>query len=252
VSRRHLALVALPLALLSPRAQAQRTARSETNGWLDATSDVWLTPKTGLQGEALIERSDMALDPMQVELRLGLQRALHSGARIAMGGTFVHNSPYGPFPARLAFREYRVWQQLTMDQRVGAVSLTHRYRFEQRWVEKPSATTLPGEHMDLAFGLRTRYQLRGTVPLQGSTAPHPLFAAGSDEVFVSLGPHAPLNLLDQNRAYVGLGSRWSPSVRAELGYLYQTILRADGRNVENNHTIQLSLALTRAAPRASR
>lgn len=245
---RFLAAALIPLARAA-HTQSPRIVRSETNAWLNVGADVWLAPRFGLQGEMLYERSDFAEDPMQVEARLGVQRLLRSGARIAAGGTLIHNSPYGPFPARGPFREYRAWEQFTIDHRAGAASLTHRYRLEQRWVERPGSATTAGGHVDVAYGMRFRYQLRGTVPLSPATARHPAYAAAADELFLSIGPHTPLNLLDQNRAYLGAGLRWSPSVRAELGYLSQVILRADGRQVEHNHTLQATLGLTRAAPR---
>jgi hypothetical protein len=246
-------LLAFAVVLLAARAHAQttpRTVRSEANAWLVTSADVWATPQWGLQTELMYERSDLGAAPQQIEYRLGVQRMLHSGARLAVGGTFVHNSPYGPFPARTAFPEYRIWEQATMDQRLGVVSLSHRYRLEERWIDRPIiAATGPTGRTDPSYTLRGRYQLRATVPLTRAAAPHSLYAAGAEEVFLGFGPHTPLNVLDQNRLSVGAGVRWSPVLRTELGYLYQVILRSDGKQVENNHTLQLSLALTRAAAR---
>jgi hypothetical protein len=245
---RH-ALVAAALAPTAAPAQSPRVVRSQANAWLVGSADVWATPHWGLQSEVMYERSELGAAPQQIEVRAGLQRLLHSGARVAVGGTFVHNSPYGPFAARASSSEYRAWEQLTIDQRTGVVSLTHRYRFEQRWVERPLGATATGAPAtDVAYGLRLRYQARATVPLTPTSRPHPLYAIASDEVFLSLGPHAPLNLLDQNRAYLGAGVRWSPRLRTELGYMDQVILRADGRQVENNNTLHVAFGLTRPAP----
>ena len=222
---RHALRALVPLLALAPLAHAQttdRVVRSEANAWLVASADLWATPEWGLQTELMYERSDFGAAPQQIEYRLGVQRMLHSGARLAFGGTYVHNSPYGPFPARVAFDEYRTWEQATVDQRVGAVSLTHRYRLEQRWIERPvlGATGQSIGH-DASYTMRARYQIRGTVPITPAARPRSLYASGSEEVFLGLGPHTPLNLLDQNRLTLGLGVRWSPVVRSELGYMNQ-------------------------------
>jgi hypothetical protein len=241
-------LLSLGLAVVArpTRVDAQRTIRSEVNAWLDVTSDVWLTPTIGLQGEALVERAERARVPQQTELRLGVQRALGPSVRLAVGGTFIHTSPYGPFPARAPFDERRTWVQATVEQRFTKLVFAHRYRLEERWIERPSAT---GGASDYAFALRFRYQARATIPLAPATRPRGPYLAASDEIFLVAGPHASNNLVDQNRAYAGIGLRWSPMLRGEIGYLNQAILRANGTQVENNHTLQLSLNVARAAKR---
>ena len=211
-----------------------------------------MTPRWGVQTELMYERAELGATPQQIEYRLGAQRLLHSGARLAFGGTYIHSSPYGPFAARVASHEYRTWLQATADQRVGALSLTHRYRVEYRWVERPlfdaSGARRPS---DVSAAMRLRYQIRASVPLTPSASPRPLYAALAEEPFIAFGPHTPLNILEQNRAYLGAGVRWSPALRTELGYLNQIIVRADGRQVEQNHTLQLTLGITRPAPKAA-
>jgi len=242
----------LTLALLAPRAHAQtaRVVRTQANAWLVTSADLWATPRWGVQTELMYERSDFGADPQQVEYRLGVQRMLRSGARLAFGGTYIWSSPYGPFPSRVAFPEYRTWEQATVDQRVGALSLTHRYRLEQRWVQRPLFTPAGArDGSDATFALRGRYQVRATLPLTRTAARHSLYAAVAEEPFLAFGPHTPINVLEQNRLYGGAGVRWSPTLRTELGYLNQIILRADGRQVEQNHTLQVTLGITRAAPR---
>jgi hypothetical protein len=43
--------------------------------------------------------------------------------------------------------------------------------------------------------------------------------------------------------------RWPPALRGEVGYLEQRIVRANGRQLEHGHTVQLALWLTRPARR---
>jgi hypothetical protein len=239
--------------LLAPALGAQttgRVVRSQANAWLVGSADLWATPAWGVQTELMYERSEFGAGPLQVEYRLGAQRLLRSGARLAFGGTYIHSSPYGPFAARVASHEYRTWIQATADQRVGILSLTHRYRFEDRWVERPLFDAAGARRpSDVSFAMRLRYQIRASLPLTRADARRPLYASLAEEPFIAVGPHTPLNILEQNRAYLGAGVRWSPALRTELGYLNQVIVRADGRQVEQNHTLQVTLGITRAAPR---
>jgi hypothetical protein len=242
------------LLLLAPALGAQTTARvvrSQANAWLVGSADLWATPTWGVQTELMYERSELGAAPQQIEYRLGAQRMLRSGARLAFGGTYIHSSPYGPFAARVASHEFRTWLQATADQRVGALSLTHRYRFEYRWVQRPLFDAA-GERRasdDVSAAMRLRYQIRASLPLTSGASRRPLYATLAEEPFIALGPHTPINILEQNRAYLGAGVRWSPRLRTELGYLNQLIVRADGRQVEENHTLQVTLGVTRAAPR---
>jgi hypothetical protein len=45
------------------------------------------------------------------------------------------------------------------------------------------------------------------------------------------------NVFDQNRAFAGVGYRWSPVLRAEVGYQHHYVLRASGAQAERNHTL---------------
>jgi hypothetical protein len=253
------ALALLPLA--APRARAQeRAVGSSANAWFDVTSDVWLTPAYGVQLGGKVQRSEMGAAPQQTELRLGVERSFAGRFRVVAGGLLAHNSPYGPFPAAAPYGERRLWQYLVQEQRVGRVTLQHRYRFEERWIERPVAAPAGGAGSgagpaaadpDVAFALRARYRLQATTPLgpavgRGGHAP---YATLSDELLKSVGPHASTSLVDQNRAYAGLGVRWSPALRGEVGYLEQRIVRANGRQLEHGHTVQLALWLTRPARR---
>jgi hypothetical protein len=244
------ALAALTLAAPLAAQPAPRKVGSSANAWFDVASDVWLTPVYDLQVGGKVQRAALGAAPQQSELRLGRQRSLGTRFRAGVGGMLVHNSPYGPFPAAAPFGERRLWQQVLHDQRAGRVALQHRYRFEERWIERPQ---LPVGGVavapDVAFGLRARYMLRATVPVGLATAAHAPYVVAYDELFKSVGPHASTNVVDQNRAYVGVGVRWSRALRGEAGYLNQRILRANGRQLEHGHTVQFALGVTRPAPR---
>jgi hypothetical protein len=252
VLRRALTLVTTLGLIAAPRAHAQgapRVVGTSANAWFDVTSDVWVTPTLDLQAGGKIQRSELGARPQQMELRAGLLRSLGAKTKIGGGVLVAHNSPYGPFPARAPYGELRLWQQIQRDQHAGRFALGHRLRVEERWIQRPLGPV--GDlavDADVQYAMRLRYQLKATTPLGGAQAAHPLYALAYDEVLTSVGPHASPNAIDQNRAAVGLGLRWTTAMRGEASYVNQRILRADGRQLEHGHTLQLALVLTRLAP----
>jgi hypothetical protein len=68
-----------------------------------------------------------------------------------------------------------------------------------------------------------------------------LFISAYDEVFLQFGPNFGRNYLDQNRLYGALGYMFLPNANVQPGYLNQFLIKSNGLDAENNHTLQLSL-----------
>jgi hypothetical protein len=54
--------------------------------------------------------------------------------------------------------------------------------------------------------------------------------------FFNFGSNILMNYLDQNRAFIGLGRKLSPTTRLEVGFMEQTLQRRGGAMWESNHT----------------
>jgi hypothetical protein len=120
--------------------------------------------------------------------------------------------------------EHSAWQSVSYRQLWRDLSLGHRIRLDERFVEGVGGPVV-----------RSRYRLRGTHPL-GST---PWYMASSDEVFVNLNDQheGPVGGFEQNRLRVALGwkaSRW----RVEGGYEWHYARRRD-RVGEHRHVFVL-------------
>ena len=132
---------------------------------------------------------------------------------------------------RTPFGEHRPFQQVTWTGQQGKFSLNFRHRLEQR---------LPDTGRDT--GLRTRHQLRALHPVAGE--PH-LSLVFANEIFFNLNAtdYGARRGLDQNRAFGGLGWKWSEIVRTETGYLNH-YTRRPGRDGRMNHVWLINVALT--------
>lgn len=217
--------------------------RSNSDAWYVWVGDYRLSRHWSAAAETQFQRWGLIDRQQQLFLRSGIARDLGASASLMAGYAFEHTTPYGVYPAAAPFDEHRAYEQLTLAQRTGMVAWTHRYRTEQRWIERLAADSSGvSRAVGWRYANRVRYQLRATVPLAGRTleAREPYLTA-YDELFVSWGHTVRYNVLDQNRALAAVGYRVTPGLRVEIGYLNQRVIRANGEQVENNHTLQVGV-----------
>lgn len=218
-----------------------RTHAYNTNAWLMYFGNHKVSKHIGLHAEVQWRRSDVFSENQQLLLRTGLDFYLKPDRRITIGYGFIETYPYGEFAVQHAFPEHRIWQQLLVQQDLGKVKLAHRYRLEQRMIGNAST----GRFENGRYENRMRYMAKATINVTNGN--HPIFAALYDEAFINFGKDVGYNIFDQNRLYGAIGYSVSPTLKMELGYLYQVIqLRnLDGTSIknriENNHTLQIAL-----------
>lgn len=218
-----------------------RTHAYNTNAWLMYFGNHKFSTRMGLHAEVQWRRSDLFSENQQLLLRAGLDFYAKPDVRFTIGYGFVETYPYGEFAVQQAFPEHRIWQQILIQQELGKVKLAHRYRLEQRMIGNAST----GEFENGRYENRMRYMARATINI--TNGEHPIFAALYDEVFINFGKDVGYNIFDQNRLYGAVGYTISPTLKMEVGYLYQVVqLRTlDGTSlhnkIENNHTLQIAL-----------
>ena len=125
--------------------------------------------------------------------------------------------------------ESRIYQEALLPHRVGVrFHLTHRFRYEQRFVDTPNLRT------------RFRYALFLNVPLnRKDLKKNAIYLALYDEIFINgqrdIGTLVDVEFFDRNRFYAALGYSLMDKLRMQLGYMQQTT------NTENKGQLQLSL-----------
>jgi tRNA(Ile)-lysidine synthetase-like protein len=101
--------------------------------------------------------------------------------------------------------EHRIFQQFTTKQKLGRVGLSHRYRFEQRFVEDD-------------FKMRFRYFLSLNIPLAKKEVENPkYYLSAYNEIFLNTKS----SIFDRNRVYGGIGYKLNANIRIEAGYMNQ-------------------------------
>lgn len=180
------------------------SAASQENGsgnWLIYIGSKQLNSKWNLHHEIQYRNYNTLGDLEQLLIRTGLGYDIGSKSNILLGYGYINSENFtGNVNDQTTVEEHRIFQQFITKQTIGSVSLQHRYRFEQRFVEND-------------FKTRFRYFLGINLPLKNPK----YYLSAYNEIFLN----GKSNVFDRNRVYGGLGYKISKGVKLELGYMSQ-------------------------------
>lgn len=209
--------------------------------WLTTNIEHKLTPRTSLWFDGSWRRMGTGAEPQQVLLRPGILHTIAPGVRIGAGYTYVATAPYGEVPQPTPTREHRAWQQLTIAHAVGSVALTHRYRWEQRWLAPVTGSGLA----QYSYQQRARYMVRAQMPLAGLTyRSRAITGFVQEELLLPVGHGGATGRFAQNRFAVGVGLPIGARQRLDIGYmnLWNAITSVPANEV--NHVVTLGWVFT--------
>lgn len=182
----------------------------------------------GIQGDYQFRYWDLGRDQEQLLLRTGVTyQPAQTDVLLTLGYVFISLGDFGD--SRAAINENRVYQEVLLPQKVGnRLYLTHRFRYEQRWIENVDLRT------------RFRYNLFVNIPLnKKKIEKNALYFAFYNELFINgernIGNGNSVAYFDRNRLYAGLGYGVSNQLRLQLGLMEQTT------NAWQKRQLQLSL-----------
>jgi|TARA_B110000967_G_scaffold53025_1_gene54323 hypothetical protein len=200
-------LAALTCVLMLPTSSIAQ--ESDFGNWLIYIGNKKLNSKWNIHNEVQYRNYDAVGDLEQLLLRTGVGYNLsENNHNVLLGYGYILSENYNAQSEsndKISVNEHRIFQQFTSKDRIGIVSLTHRYRFEQRFVED-------------VFKMRFRYFLAAKIPLikveDGFTK---FYLSAYNEVFLNTESA----VFDRNRVYAGLGYQLSKRIRMEAGYMNQ-------------------------------
>ena len=198
-------MAALTCMLMLPYVTVAQS--SDFGNWLIYIGSKKVNSKWNIHNEIQFRNYDAIGDLEQLLLRTGLGYNLsENNHNLLLGYGYILSQNYiADTQNKMDVNEQRIFQQFTSKQNVGSVSLSHRYRFEQRFVESD-------------FKMRLRYFLAFKVPiLKTETSPTKLYLSAYNEVFLNTES----DVFDRNRVYGGLGYQLNKNVRIEAGYMSQ-------------------------------
>lgn len=169
----------------------------------------------GIQGDYQFRNWNLGGDLEQLLLRTGVTyQPKNANVTFTLGYGFIATGDFGE--SDRTSLEHRVYQEALLPQKVGGrFYLTHRFRYEQRWVENQD------------FRTRYRYALFMNVPLNGKELKKGIvYLALYNEIFINgqtdIGEGRTVQLFDRNRFYTGLGYGLRNNLRMQLGVMNQS------------------------------
>ena len=179
--------------------------------WLSYFPKLELDRHWSVDADFQFRRKDWGQEWSQKVLRLALAYKLNENIAFSAGMAHLQHHKNGFIQG-----EYRPFQQLILYNNFSGVKLDHRYRLEQRWIQRISED---GQEDGYAFNYRIRYKLAVGVPLKlkGKETRWSLYA--DNEIMVNFGEEVFINLFDQNRFSFGIGYQVNKDIKLQLGYM---------------------------------
>ena len=231
----------LLLVFSSVFAQSTRIQDNNQIGWLGYFGTFKIAKQFSIHSEYQWRRDNYVNDKQQGLLRVGLNYQANPKIQLRAGYAWIETYPYGDFPINglgKDFTEHRIFQMVTLTDKISKVELLHRFMLEQRFVGRYTKPELIVED-DYLFLNRLRYMFRIQMPLKGNEIVNKTpYAAAYNEIFIGFGKNVNENIFDQNRIGLLLGYKFNSNLRIEGGYLNQRVQlgrEIDQRNVFQNN-----------------
>jgi hypothetical protein len=180
---------------------------SDFGNWLIYIGSKMLNNKCNVHNEVQYRSYDAIGDLEQLLLRTGLGYSFNENKQnVLLGYGYILSENYiNNTDEKVCVNEHRIFQQFISKQQMGSVKLSHRYRFEQRFVESD-------------FKLRFRYFLSLNIPFnKKETINNTFYLSAYNEIFLN----TKTSIFDRNRVYAGLGYNVNKQLRLEAGYMSQ-------------------------------
>ena len=197
-------ILGLSILLLSNNILAQK--EESLGSWLMYFGTHKLNDKLSLHYETQLRNYKVTSNFNQLLPIVGVNYKIDANAMVTAG--------YALIPTQSEFEsgwnetmsiENRIWQQFILRNMIKNISLRHRYRLEQRWINRDNFTD---------YKNRARYMISAKIPLSNKED-FPLFLSVYDEIFLNIS-NTPF---DQNRLFGALGFQINKSMNVQAGYL---------------------------------
>ena len=177
---------------------------SDVGNWLIYIGNKKVNSKFNLHNEIQYRNYDAIGDLEQLLLRTGLGYTFKdNSSNLLLGYGYIVSENYKDENDKYAINEHRIFQQFTSSQTIGSIKIQHRYRFEQRFVERD-------------FKQRFRYFVSFNIPLKIKKNTQ-TYLSVYNEIFMNT--NSPV--FDRNRLYGGIGYNINNNIRIEIGYMNQ-------------------------------
>jgi hypothetical protein len=171
---------------------------NQTGAWYSFIySKSFLDSRWGLKGDWQYRKWDLDGDLQTFLIRNAVTYTINDNWTAAAGYAHLTRGEFGASDRKNT--EHRTYQEIVYRHQAGDLSVSHRLRTEQRWIQNRSRTERYRYNLSIQYPLTDRWYL-----------------SGYNEYFVNAG-----GKFDQNRTKAALGYRVNAQNRIHAGYMYQ-------------------------------
>lgn len=183
--------------------------KNDTGNWFIYFGNQAINKKWNLWNEVQYRNYNFVGDLQQLLLRTGIGYNLtENNNNILLGYAFINSQRYLTNNTdKVGTEEHRIYQQFVTRQEFGRIFTQHRYRIEERFFNND-------------FQVRFRYFLSVNIPINNKTmTAKTVYASAYNEIFVN----GQKPVFDRNRLYGAIGYVFNKYIRAEVGFMAQTL-----------------------------
>lgn len=209
--------------------------KQENMIWIGYYNSLVLSPKWSINSDLQGRTKNWYKDYSQALIRTGL--SFKANDRITLTAGLAHFRFF--INNQLTRGEWRPWQELALNDKVGKVKITHRFRFEQRFNQRTAYNEPINEHQ---FNYRFRYRIDLRFPLNKENEKGNNFnLLIGDEIMINAGRSIINNYFDQNRLYLGLNYELNKRLSLQLQYMRVWQLLSNGITLDNIEVIRFNI-----------
>jgi hypothetical protein len=182
---------------------AQEDGQDEFGSWFMFFGNARISERISISPEVQYRTFEFGSNFNQLLLRTGVNWHITDKAAVTLGYGYITTDVTFEEPVgEENLTEHRLYGQFTIKNSLWKFKSTHRYRFEQRFIDIPNIGS------DTQY--RIRYLLRLTYPISDTW-----YVSAYDEIFINLQEP----IFGQNRLYAAVGYNFNKNIRTEAGYL---------------------------------
>lgn len=214
-----LCLLLSTAALPSIAQTTEKKINTRAFGWFSYFNTLQLSSKWSITSD--VSERFFFDNGKQFQFLLRSMANCNLGQNWSAGAGLVYLRAHTSDPASastLAVPELRPFEELSYRQKFNKITLTHRYRVEERFIRKTANDKLDDGYN---FNFRFRYQFTFDYNLYKSKDnARALNLRAAEEVMVNTGKKIVNNMFDQNRITVGLNYQIIKDLNVQLDYMY--------------------------------
>ena len=214
--KKNIFLFVIGISLLIPTLGQAQIEEDKLGAWyMYFFNTTFKASQWGVQGDVQFRNWNVIGDLEQLLLRGGLTyKPKQANIKITLGYGNITTGAYGDDKSTVS--ESRIYQEALFPVQFGnRVYTSHRFRYEQRFVENQD------------FRTRFRYNLFLNIPLnKAAMEKETLYLALYNELFINgqrnIGNRNNVEIFDRNRFYSALGYILSDKLKVQVGVMNQT------------------------------